>query len=308
MTFEPSEDLSLFLAALTRLADRHDSTWLPTNERFHYGQSLAQDLEAGGFLDCVAEDSLGLLAATAMVRELSRLRLCVEASASALVGPLLCPDFPRPLAVLWSDWRQPARFLPMARTVLHVRDGRLMAARLGPGEVRAVESTFAYPMGVLDAPQTLQWEQVGGSDEVSKLADLWRLGMAAEMAGCLQGGLDAVVAHVKERRQFGRPLGSFQAVQHRLAAAASAIEGAHWLTMQAAHSGASLDAALAAGQAQAIAPRIIYDLHQFMGAMGLTLEHPLHRWTYRAKLLRSDLGGADRQFQALAAGAWLTPA
>ena len=41
-----------------------------------------------------------------------------------------------------------------------------------------------------------------------------------------------------------------------------------------------------------------------MGAMGLTLEHPLHRWTYRVKLLRSDLGGAEMQFRAVADAAW----
>ncbi len=43
-----------------------------------------------------------------------------------------------------------------------------------------------------------------------------------------------------------------------------------------------------------------------MGAMGLTLEHPLHRWTFRVKLLRSELGGAERQFDAVAARAWGT--
>lgn len=304
MTFEPNEDLSIFLTALERLAGRHDSGWTPANDRFLYSEPLTRDLEEGGFFDCAAEPSLGLLAATAMVRELARRTLCVEAAASALVRPLVCPDLPRPLAVVWSDPRRPARFLPFARAVLHVQEDRVMATRLKPGDVRAVDSAFAYPMGVLDAPETLQWEQRGGSDEVRRLVDLWRLGIAAEMTGCLQGGLDAVVAHVKERRQFGRPLGSFQAVQHRLASAASAIEGAHLLTMQAAWSGASIDAAMAAGHSQAIATRISYDLHQFMGAMGLTLEHPLHRWTYRTKLLRSDLGSAERQFQAVAGMAW----
>ena len=38
--------------------------------------------------------------------------------------------------------------------------------------------------------------------------------------------------------------------------------------------------------------------------MGLTLEHPLHRWTYRAKLLRSDLGGAEQNYIELADMGW----
>ncbi len=49
---------------------------------------------------------------------------------------------------------------------------------------------------------------------------------------------------------------------------------------------------------------IVYDLHQFLGAMGLTLEHPLYRWTYRAKLLKSEFGGASRSNRELAELAW----
>lgn len=55
--------------------------------------------------------------------------------------------------------------------------------------------------------------------------------------------------------------------------------------------------------AQCVA-QIRYQRHPFMGAMGLTLEHPLHRWTYRVKLLRSDLGGAEMQFRVVADAAW----
>lgn len=44
-----------------------------------------------------------------------------------------------------------------------------------------------------------------------------------------------------------------------------------------------------------------------MGAMGLTLEHPLHRWTTRAKWLRSELDGAEKSYQALADATWGTP-
>ena len=43
-------------------------------------------------------------------------------------------------------------------------------------------------------------------------------------------------------------------------------------------------------------PRIVYDLHQFMGAMGLTLEHPLYRWSYRVKRLVSNLAAPRGSF------------
>ncbi|WP_426727018.1 acyl-CoA dehydrogenase family protein, partial [Curtobacterium flaccumfaciens] len=74
---------------------------------------------------------------------------------------------------------------------------------------------------------------------------LGRLGVAIELTGCLDAALHAVVTHVSDRRQFGRPLGAFQAVQHRLAAAAVQVEAGRWLALQAAHSGRDADAACA---------------------------------------------------------------
>ena len=57
--------------------------------------------------------------------------------------------------------------------------------------------------------------------------------------------------------------------------------------------------ALAAMHAQESATRIVYDLHQMLGAMGMTLEHPLHLWTYRMKALIAELGGRAGQARAV---------
>jgi len=303
VNFEPDGDLALFLDAIQHIAARHGTQWIPTRERHLYTHALERELEDSGFFGCILEEGLGRVAAAAMVYELSRLPVCAELAASALIRPLICPDLPRPLAVVWGDPARPTRFLPVARSVLRVHDGGVSVAELAEGDVASQESAFAYPMGVLRHPHDLAWTRMQAAD-AARVADLWRVGLAAEISGCLQSGLDAVVAHVTERRQFGRPLGSFQGIQHRLATAASAIQGARWLMLRAADTGAPLDASTAAGYAQGIATRISYDLHQFMGAMGLTLEHPLHRWTYRVKLLRSDLGGAEMQFRAVADTAW----
>jgi alkylation response protein AidB-like acyl-CoA dehydrogenase len=109
---------------------------------------------------------------------------------------------------------------------------------------------------------------------------------------------------VTQRKQFGQPIGAFQAVQHRLAEAAVLLEATRWLTLKAADSSDPVDASLAAGYAQDAARRVTYDFHQFHGAMGLTLEHPLHLWTYRLKALYGELGGASMQFAAGAAAMW----
>lgn len=303
MNFEPGEDLLLFLAAIDRIATPYKADWKPSNHRFEHARALENDLLEGGFFSCTQEESLGVVAAAAMVYQLAQLNVCAEIAASAVLGPLVCPEHTGPIAVVWGDPARPARFVAEARTVLHLDGTAVKVASLQPGDAVAIESPFAYPMGKLVQPQALPWQAPSRSGADTAL-DLWRIAVAAELLGCLQAGLDAVVAHVSERRQFGRPLGAFQGIQHRLAMAASAIQGGRWLMLRAADLGDRAHAAAAVGHAQSISTGIVYDLHQFMGAMGLTLEHPLHRWTYRAKLLRSELGGEARQFTDLADHVW----
>ena len=76
--------------------------------------------------------------------------------------------------------------------------------------------------------------------------------------------------------------------------------GVRWLALKAAGTGDQGDAALAALHAQESATRVIYDVHQMFAAMGMTLEHPLHLWTYRLKALLSELGGRGGQASAVA--------
>jgi alkylation response protein AidB-like acyl-CoA dehydrogenase len=133
---------------------------------------------------------------------------------------------------------------------------------------------------------------------------LWRIALAAEVAGAIDGALRFTIDYVSQRQQFGRPIGAFQAVQHRLAEVAVACEATRWLAFRAASSGSVEDALIACGYAQDMARVATRDLHQFNGAIGLTLEHPLHLWTYRARALLSELGGAGAQDLELADKLW----
>ena len=117
----------------------------------------------------------------------------------------------------------------------------------------------------------------------------------------MQAAIDATVEHLGVRKQFGRPLGTFQALRHRMAECAVLAGGVRWLALKAAWTGDAGDAALAALHAQDSATRVIYDVHQMMGAMGMTLEMSLHLWTYRMKALLSELGGRGGQASAVAA-------
>lgn len=303
MRFAPNDDQGTFLTVLGQMMEGAGTGWAVAadNARYDWSAPLDAALEENGFYDAAAEPTLGPVAAAAMVYELSRLPVTVECAASALLRPLFAPDLPRPIAVVTGREGAAVRFLPQARTVIAVRGNGVLVARPRPGDVVPVESIFAYPMGML-ADGASGWTPLDADPQA--LLDTWRAAVAAEIAGSLQGGLEAVLAHVKERRQFGRPIGSFQAVQHRLAASASKIQAARWLALKAAQRVGPADTAIAAGYAQGIATEVVYDLHQFMGAMGLTLEHPLHRWTYRVRLLRSELGGAEENFCVAADRLW----
>lgn len=304
MDFAPNDDQTALFAMLDRIAGGSDAAWAvsPALDRFVWSDALDTTLDDNGFYDVAAEETLGSVAAAELVHRLARLPVLVEAGASALLrtGPLA--GLPRPVAVIvGGDPARAARFLPQARSVIWLTGDRVLTARLAPGDVAPVDSLFAYPMGRL-RPGDIDWTPVD-ADPVA-LADLWRIAIAAEMTGALDGGLASVVDHVRDRRQFGRPLGSFQAIQHRLAGAATRIEGAHLLVLKAAQRRTPADAAMALGYVQDIATTVVYDLHQFMGAMGLTLEHPLHRWTYRIRLLRSSFGGAACNYRAACAHQW----
>ena len=169
------------------------------------------------------------------------------------------------------------------------------------GSVVPVETLFAYPYGRLKTLEGVEQIEIG---DVASFRRRWRIAIATEAAGCMAAALDQILDHVKTRQAFGQPLGAFQAIQHRLAMAAETVESTRWLAFRAAWSDSESDAAIAAGFAQSRIAQFTYDLHQFSGAMGLTLEFPLHLWTYRLRALAGELGGASRQARTAAVATW----
>jgi hypothetical protein len=196
---------------------------------------------------------------------------------------------------------RPGRFVASAKTLLIAEGDKLSVVLVSPDDVESVESIYAYPMGRLKRPAELKAKAVAlSTSETAELQKWLRIATAAEAAGLIQAALDSTVEHLSERKQFGRPLGSFQALRHRMAECAVLAGGVKLLALKAAATANEADAAIAAFHAQESATRITYELHQMFGAMGMTLEHPLHLWTYRLKLLLADLGGRGAQARAVA--------
>lgn len=302
MNFAQTDAQAALVDALGKLL-AHSHPEPVDGRRSFFSAGLDARLEESGLLDAAGEAEFGMVSAALLVDEICRQPVIVEVGASSFIRPLICPASPRPLAVIVGAPDRPARFLCEARSALFLGAQEARIADLTPGDASETPAFFAYPVGVLTDPMAV-YARSAPTGEAAEIRRLLQIAIACEIAGALQGALDAVTEHVKNRRQFGRPLGAFQAVKHRLAGGASSIVACRLLARRAADLGQAGDARLALGYAQDCATGILYDLHQFMGAMGLTLEHPLYRWSYRIKLLVSELGGASRQFQDLATKEW----
>lgn len=257
--------------------------------------ALTDALEQGGFFEAAHIPELGSTAAAMMIERIARLPCTAEVALSMLVHPHLPQGWQRPLAVV--DNGKPGRFVAQARTLIIIDGDDIGLFSPSAKDVESVTSLFAYPMGRLKTKPTVTALEKNDADTIRT----WlRIALACEAAGLMQAALDTVTEHLSVRKQFGRPLGSFQAVQHRMAECAMQARATRLLALRAASTEAPGDAAIAAFQAQDAAARIVYDLHQFVGAMGMTLEFPLHLWTYRLKALLSDLNGRSGQAQAVA--------
>ncbi len=146
----------------------------------------------------------------------------------------------------------------------------------------------------------------GGAAEAAAAWDRGAAGTAALLNGLSQRMLDVTVAYTKDRQQFGRPVGSFQAVKHKLAETLLVVEtskAAAWYAALALAEGradrseAASIAKVAATEAEIVANRETLQVH---GGIGFTWEHDLHLWLKRGKALESSYGTATQHRALLA--------
>jgi alkylation response protein AidB-like acyl-CoA dehydrogenase len=130
--------------------------------------------------------------------------------------------------------------------------------------------------------------------------------LAAEQVGGAQRMLDMTVAYARTRLQFGRPIGSFQAVKHRCADMLVRVEHARSAAYHAAWTltDGSDDPDLAVAVAQAVCSeayeRVALDAVQLHGGIGFTWEHPAHLYVKRAVTDAALLGSAERHRERIA--------
>ena len=217
----------------------------------------------------------------------ARLRGTVSGVADALpASVLLVPADGVPYGLYLVDLgaegvaKAPVTSLDMTRQLCDLSfddaPGTLIAS--GPGAERAVDAAMAAGAGIL----------------------------AAEQTGLAQRCLDMTIAYVKERKQFARPVGSFQALKHRLADLWVSVTQARAASRYAAACLAtgSPDAKVAVALAKAycsdVAVIAAQECVQMHGGIGFTWEHPAHLFLKRAKADSIGFGTADANRAALA--------
>jgi alkylation response protein AidB-like acyl-CoA dehydrogenase len=198
-------------------------------------------------------------------------------------------------------------------------DGLLIGARSGPSSMIAFDGRVDATKVLRFAPDQVNVEPVVGLDQrlsvlrvsgetvggevlcEGERARAWwveavavgRRAVALELCGAMEAMLELAVAHAGERYQFGRPIGSFQAVRHRLAECRVATSGAYAAAL-ASFEGeevelSAMTAKVVAGRAQR---QVGTHCQQVLAGMGFTAEHSFHRYLVRSTVMDRVFGSA----------------
>lgn len=203
----------------------------------------------------------------------------------------------------------------------HTADLILVAARTDAGvslfaAARGADGLESEALTTLDQTRKtarLNFDQVearligedGGAESgLARTSDIATVLLAAEQVGAAQRCLDMAVDYAKNRIQFGRPIGSFQAIKHRCADMLVMVEGARSAVVHAAGATDADELAVAASVAKLAASETLLhaalDNMRIHGGIGFTWEHDAHLYVRRAKATGLAFGAPDYHAERLA--------
>jgi alkylation response protein AidB-like acyl-CoA dehydrogenase len=172
--------------------------------------------------------------------------------------------------------------------------------RIDPIKTMGGEETNTLYLSDVEAPADALLGEVDQAwTQLMAGLNVERLILAATMLGIAQRVLDDTLAYVKERKQFGRPIGSFQALQHRIADMATEIEAARLMTRWVAtltdeDPGRMLprEASMVKLHVTEVAKRVSVEGMQMMGGYGYSSEYDMERLV-RATMVSTIYGGTS---------------
>lgn len=148
---------------------------------------------------------------------------------------------------------------------------------------------------------------LGGNAEklLAHLEERAAVAKCAEMLGAMQPALEMSVAHAKTREQFGRPIGTFQAIQHHCANMAIDADSSRYITRLAAWRisqglPAAKEASMAKSYTGTAANRVMKLGHQVHGAISFCDEHDMHLYLRKCKSASVDFGDAEYHLEKVA--------
>jgi alkylation response protein AidB-like acyl-CoA dehydrogenase len=198
-----------------------------------------------------------------------------------------------------------------------LRDGAVGLLAIDASEVRVTPRPSldrTRPLADVELDDARAELLPGAAALAEAVLDAGRVTLAADTLGAAQRMLDRAVAYAREREQFGRPIGSFQAIKHMCAEMAAMLEPCRALVWYAAYALDHLpdEARLAACHAKAHLAEVGRDVARLAtevhGGMGFTDELGLHYWFKRIGASRQLLGGPERcRREAAALQGWALP-
>jgi alkylation response protein AidB-like acyl-CoA dehydrogenase len=197
-------------------------------------------------------------------------------------------------AVSW-DPAAPVPFAPSADVLVTVRDGELVAVDLRDDRPAAEPA--------MDLTRELAWVSLDGRPTESlgdpnRFCDVGAIAYAAELLGISQRAMDMTVEYARDRVQFDRPIGSFQAIKHRCADMLVDVEGmrsaVYWAAwcLAADDPDRSVAASVAKSWCVDASRRVMASCLQVHGGIGFTWESDVHLYLKRAQLDQLEFGDA----------------
>jgi hypothetical protein len=261
---------------------------------------LLGSLERNGFLDMAGDTVPDLVAGVLLVEQAEKHFVRAPVGSRVIVAPGILSRPPLAVGLVDEDRESLSRYAGLCDVYLFLRGSQASIAWAGDAEIEAVSTRWGYPVGRVTATR----RQVLGDEQAQHLRDRWYLTLAAEVSGAMCHAVELSRSYVTHRRQFGRPIGSFQAVQHRLAESYVVAEGARWLTRLAAGTRDGHSALTAAAYAVDAITSVVDGVHQVTGAIGITTEYDLALLTGRLIVLREELGGPRHLAAEVARQRW----
>ncbi len=149
--------------------------------------------------------------------------------------------------------------------------------------------------------------ELNRGEGIAEIVDKAKIMSCAEMVGGAQAALDMALDFSKQRMSLGRPIGTFQVLQHRMADMALAIDGARWLVYSVAWMNSegvpcAKESAMAQLEAGRVYTYITFEAIHLHGGLAVMADHDLPLYYRRAKAAQLNLGFADSQREVIAKG------